>query len=149
LHLRGAEAGTARVFLSAANLRGFVERKFGALMSEVDVSFLTDRLRIRGQYALLGSPQSFEATAGMTVREGRYVDLSDADFRLDGKPLPRATLTSLLRQINPVLDTERDLRLRDLFTLKTIRIGGKYIQIEGVLRLPVEAASDLRGEKTP
>jgi hypothetical protein len=137
LHLRGAEPGTATVLLSAENVRDAMQRRFGDLISDAAVTLEKDRVLISGKLLLLGLRQAFRSTNSLVVREGR-LELAESTFFLNEKPVPALTLSSMLKQINPVFDVDRDLKVRNFFTITGVKVVTDLIRVEGILRVPVE-----------
>ena len=137
LHLRGADPGTATVLLSAENVRDAMQKRFGNLISDATVTLEKDRVLIAGKLLLLGLRQAFRSTNSLVVREGR-LELADSAFFLNEKLVPSLTMASMLKQINPVFDVERDLKVTNFFTITGVKVSTEVIRVEGTLRLPIE-----------
>lgn len=140
LHFRGAEPGTATVTLSPENVQGFLVKRFGALVSDAHVVFEQGKVVITGRLLVLASRKPFRSVSGLGIREGK-IELVNTEFFLDDKPVPSISLAGIMKQLNPVLDVERDLRMQGVLSLKSVAVTPSGIRVDCDLRLPIHEES--------
>lgn len=140
LVLRGTGTGPAKVRIGEEGLRAFVYKKFGKTLSDVKIAFGNDqRVTLIARSTLLfQSSALLSVTGDLVVRDHRYLDLEHPLMLMNGKPLSALFVASLLKTINPVLDTYRDLNLNDFFTMDHVNITEDVIVISGEVKLPVD-----------
>lgn len=141
LYLRSAEAGTASVYLTAENALVFVQRKFKENLQDGRVFLINDRVIMMGKIRLFGGMQPFYAEARVAVRGGRYIDLVEPTVFLSDTLLPPPVAKNILKQLNPVIDTDIDLRLKGLFEPQKIAINDGTVRVEGKLTVPLAEPS--------
>ena len=130
--------GPGEVEIGPKGLQIFLLKKFNKILSDVDVSFPNQRLLLSGHVTFLSGPTPFTATGLLKARDGRFIDLIDPDFRFNGVPLNSITTALLLKQINPVLDAETDLRIGNFFTMTDVTIGERSLTVHGRFTIPKE-----------
>lgn len=140
LVIRAAEAGKGTVEIGPENLRRFILKKYASTLSDVEVWIQNKKLYLTGKVAIFGSRLPFVATGRLQPREERYVDLVDAQMRINRAPVPAARAASILQQINPVLDSVGDLGLQGFFTLSDVFVGDRFLTIHGRVTIPNERA---------
>jgi hypothetical protein len=139
--LRGAGSGPAAVQVNAAGLRHFVIQRYTQTLSDVELWFQNRKLYLSGKYALFGVSMPFIASGHLSPRAGRYVDVTDAILLLNHRPVSPQVAETILRQINPVLDIERDLGLGNTVTMTDVEIGDSEVTIHGQATIPPASAS--------
>lgn len=136
LVLRGAGSGSAHVHISPDGLRVFILKKFQKTLSDVIVLINNKKIVASGQIKFLGPPTPFRAVGRLKARDGRYLDLVEPDLVIGGRSVDPVMATTLLRQINPVLDIYEDLGLKGYFEIDNVEIGETEVVINGVATLP-------------
>lgn len=136
LVLRGAGEGPALVQVGEQGLQAFVQRKYPRLMREVHVEIGGGHVILSGKLSLFSGLSAFTAAGRLSPRGGRYIDLIDPTVEIDGKPLDTASAVALLKTINPVLDSEKDLHLGGFFRLSHVEIGEGVLSIRGTATVP-------------
>ncbi len=135
--LRGAGTGPAVVQVGAAGLRAFLFKRYTQTLSDVEVWWQNRKLYLSGRVRLFAGPVPLIASGRLVPREGRYLDLADPVFMLNNAPVSPALAALILRQINPVLDVERDLNLGRSFQLTEAAIGDTGLILRGQATIPV------------
>ena len=125
-------------------LQAFIARKYPRLMRDVRVRIAADRVTISGNLSLFTGASPFSASGTLLPRADRYVDLVDPTVEIDGKPLDPTAAQNLLKTINPVLDSERDLHLGGFFRLSRVEIGPGVLSIKGTASIPLAPADPIR-----
>ena len=141
LVLRGAGEGPALVQVGENGMQTFIARKYPRLMREVKVAIADGRVVVSGKLALFTGFSPFSVTGALTPRDGRYLDLTDPAVEIDGKPLDAAAARSLLKTINPVLDSDLDLKLGGFFHLARVEVGQGSLTIRGTATVPLSPPS--------
>ena len=136
LELRSAGEGPALVQVGEIGLQTFISRKYPQLMREVKVEILPGRVVISGKLSLFNGLSPFSATGTLSPRAGRYIDLVDPIIAIDGKALDPAAALNLLKTINPVLDSDQDLKLGGFFRLSRVEVSSKVLSIRGTATVP-------------
>ena len=135
--LRGTGSGPATVAVDGDGLRAFIGRKFSNTLSDVTVRFVNRQVIIEGKANLLGSLNPIFTTGVLVPREGRYLDITEPQIRINGTLVTPAVTESLLKQINPVLDTDTDLGLGGYFVMERVDVGDDEIVITGRASIPI------------
>ena len=77
-----------------------------------------------------------ECAARAVIREGRYVDLTDASIRLNGAESSPQAVERTLKSVNPVLDLEKDLALGRYFYAREVIAGEGTLTVRGTATIP-------------
>lgn len=136
LSARSAMAGPATVVIGLAGLREFASRKFASILSDVSFSTKRQSITLTAHLRFFGSSSYLAATGELRPREGRYLDIVNAQIDLDGKRLSPSATDALLLQLNPALDLVNDVHLDDYFRMEAVRIGDDSVTIVGQATLP-------------
>lgn len=137
LVLRGSGEGPARVRIGPDGLKAFLFKKFNKTLSDVQVFINPGKIELTGQASLLFRPKAaLRAEGRLAVRAGRYLDLIEPTMFLDGRPLSPTFIDAVLHQVNPVLDTYKDLNLGGFFTMEQVLIVKDEVIILGRVGLP-------------
>ena len=147
LVIRGAGRGAGSVQIGASGLETFVLRKYKKLMTEVHVTILEEGVTISGQLNLFGKPTPFTATGNLVTRDNRYLDLAEPKIEMNGKPVSSMLSSSILKQINPVLDIEADLGLGGYFTLERLKYGKGFMIASGQAGVPIRKVDKIANPK--
>ncbi|HLK61006.1 MAG TPA: LmeA family phospholipid-binding protein [Chthonomonadaceae bacterium] len=147
LHIRSSGIGPAEVQVGRAGLETFILTKYPKLVKAIQVGFQDGKLTIQGKLNLLGGETPFSAVGFLAPREGRYLDFLEPELTLNGKPASPEFTAGVLKQLNPVLDTERDLHLNGFFTLTRVELTDDSIVIKGEASVP--PASQRLGNPAP
>lgn len=131
LVLRSAGSGPASVTIGSEGLKIFIERKYRTFVSGIDIHFKDKRVYIEGLGGLTEPKGKMQGSGRLVARLGRYLDLVDTDFKLNGTPAP--FISSL---INPVLDSYKDLGLGGYFYMERAEIEGDTIVVYGRSSFP-------------
>src|SRR5581483_3041399 len=142
--LRDAGTGCAEVRVSAQGLRSFLLRKYETRLSDVLIWQQNRKIYLRGTFSLFAAPLPFVASGRFAPRAGRYIDLIEPTFFLNRAPATPQMTEFILKQINPVLDTERDLGLGGFFTIETVEIGEDGLRIRGQTTIPPASETPMR-----
>ena len=137
LVLRGTGSGPATVAVDANGLKAFIDKKFRNTLSDVTVHFVNHQVIIEGKANLLGNLNPISTTGILVPREGRYLDITEPQVRINGTLVTLAVTESLLKQINPVLDTDADLGLGGYFVMERVEVGDDEIVITGRASIPI------------
>lgn len=143
LVIRSAGEGPARVAIGSESLRTYILRKYSNLMDSVVVAFEPPRVIISGSITILGKRSSFSAAGQLRARDRRFVDIVDPSVQLGGVATSELFNQTLLRQINPVLDIERDLHLKGYFEISDVQVKMSGIVVDGTARVPVQTERDV------
>ena len=152
LVLRGTGSGPAAVAVDAQGLTAFIKRKFSATLSDVTVSFPNHKVLITGKASLFSALSPITTTGVLVPREGRYLELAEPEIRLNGVLLSPQGTAGLLKQINPVLDTDKDLGLGGYFVMERVEVGEDEVIITGratIPNAPPDALSPSSAATTP
>jgi hypothetical protein len=139
--LRTAGEGTAEAEVDAHGLEVFLAKKFPQL-TEVKVTLKPGVAQLNTVTVLFGIKSSLEAVGKLSVSEGRYVSIVDPVIMLNGKPTTPQFALSILKMVNPVLDTEKDLGLGETFYATDIVVGEGTLTVHGKARIPVQKKAD-------
>src|SRR6185295_5508534 len=120
--LRSAGEGTAVAVVNEPGLRSFILKKYPQYKDLV-VRLTPGSAYLAARASVLGLPARVEATAGIGVREGRYLDAIDPVMKLNGKEAAPSLTLSILKTLNPVLDIDRDLGLGGYIYVTRAEIG--------------------------
>lgn len=134
--LRDAGTGYGVVQVGMAGLRSFLLRRYESRLSDVVIWQQNHKIYLKGSFTLFATPLPFLASGRFAPRAGRYIDLIEPTFFLNRAPATPQMTELLLKQINPALDTERDLGLRRYFTIETVEIGENGLTIRGQATIP-------------
>ncbi len=142
LVLRGTGEGTSTVKVDGDGLKAFIRKKFADKLLDVNVEFPNHRVRIEGKITIFSGATPFSATGTLVPRAGRFLDMANPEMFLNGIPMTPSGVQNLLKQINPVLDTDADLGLGGYFVMEKVEIGDDEIIITGRASIPV--AKDIK-----
>ncbi len=142
LLLRGAGEGPAVVQVGESGLQTFIQRKYPRLMRDVKVDITERQVTISGKLALFTGLSPFSATGTLVPRANRFIDLQEPTILLDGKPLSAVAAENLLKSINPVLDSEKDLKLGGFFRLSRVEVKTGTLSIFGTATIPPAPPAD-------
>lgn len=134
--IRRAGFGPASARISTDGLRLFILAKYSKTLSDITVKIEDGKVIIRGKANVLGSSLDITATGELLPREGRYLDLRKPEITLNGKPLSETSTESILKNLNPILDLERDVNLGRYFILSSVEIDTNAIVIHGTATVP-------------
>ena len=70
--------------MDAEGLRAFIDRKFSNTLSDVNVHFANHQVIIAGNANLLGNLNPISTTGVLVPREGRYLDITEPQIRING-----------------------------------------------------------------
>jgi hypothetical protein len=145
--LRKAGEGTASAEVAPEALVVFINRKYPALTG-VTLVMRPDKVSVRGSTTVLGTVQQLDATGRLVVRDERFLDLTELEVLLNGKPTTLAFAQNLARIVNPVVDFHKDLGLGDIFRAEEVVVGDGYAIVRGRARVPaVDTVVDETGPK--
>lgn len=136
LRLTRAGVGTLTANISAHGLEQFIAGKYGRLLSHVQVSFQVPEVSVWGTAALSSGPSPVLARGTLSVRDGRYVDLTNAVVVLDGRVAPPGLTALLVGQVNPVLDVVNDLHLDSTIVLTGTHIRPDSLELDAAIHVP-------------
>lgn len=142
--LRDAGTGSGTVQVGMAGLRSFLLKKYERRLSDVMIWQQNQKIFLKGSFALFTAPLPFLASGRFAPRAGRYIDLIEPTFFLNRAPATPQMTELLLKQINPVLDTERDLGIGRFFTIETVEIGENGLTIRGQATIPPASETPMR-----
>ena len=143
LVLRSTGEGPALVQVGERGLQTFISRKYPRLMQDVRVQIGDGRVTITGKLSLFTGLSPFSVSGTLSPRADRYIDLVDPSVEIDGKPLDATAAQNLLKTINPVLDSELDLKLGGFFRLSRVEITPGALSIHGTATVPPASANPI------
>jgi hypothetical protein len=133
--LRSAGEGTAVAVVDEAGLRMFVAQKYPQY-KDLELRLTPGTASLSAQAALFGLPARVEATGGVQVRDGRYLDAVNTIMRLNGKEAAASLTQSIVRTLNPVLDIDKDLGLGGYIYMTRAEIGQGILTVFGRATIP-------------
>ncbi len=136
LVLRGTGEGPALVAVGERGLQTFISRKYPRLMRDVRVEIAEGGVTISGKLSLFTGLSPFSASGTLVPRAGRYIDLENPTVVIDGKLLDPVAAQNLLKSINPVLDSDQDLKLGGFFRLSRVEVTAGLLSIQGTAKVP-------------
>jgi hypothetical protein len=144
--VRTAGEGTAEAAVDEKALAEFVTRKYPQL-SDVEVKLLDGRILVGGNVNLLGNKTRLDAVSSLSVKDGRYINVVDMTVALNNKEAAPFLRDTIINNLNPVLDFEKDLGLGGYFYATELEIGKGTLTVRG--RAMVPRADDLKGKAVP
>lgn len=133
--IRRAGEGTAVAEVDAAGLRAFLARKFPQFR-DVDVSLAPGVVHLSATVSLLGTSSRVEAVGRLAPRDGRHVDVSDAAMKINGKEAAPGFVQTVLRNLNPIVDADKDLGLGAYVFVTDVEVGEGIVTLRGQAHLP-------------
>jgi hypothetical protein len=138
LQLRSAGTGTARIWVGAPGLQEFIAQKYARLLRSVAVRISDGHIYLTADLNLLGSWLPFRGQFDLRVTHERFVYLTDPVVVLNHRHATAGLAEAVIKQVNPVLDTDLDLGLDKVFRLSNLQIEGNEVLFVGSLSLPVQ-----------
>lgn len=105
--------GPAEIVVTQDDLADYIRRKYAPYIREVRVNITPTQTLVEGVTVLLTSEVRFRAMGVLKPREGRYLDLAEAQIEIEGAELPPQAVELLRQWLNPIIDLERDLGIYD------------------------------------
>ena len=131
----GVGKGTVEVTEDA--LRDFVLKRSPAIQT-MSVHLRDGLVEIDGQ-GKFGLFQARVRVSGRLVSpDGNLIEIVDAKAMIDETNATPETTALLLKQVNPVLDLDRELKLFGALRVQKIELGGGILRAEGVAIVPNE-----------
>jgi hypothetical protein len=144
--VRTAGEGTAEAVVDEKSLADFVTRKYPQL-TDVEVKLLDGRILVGGNVNLLGAKTRLDAVSNLAIKDGRYVNAVDMTVALNNKEAAPFLRDTIINNLNPVLDFEKDLGLGGYFYATSLEMGKGLLTVRG--RAMVPRADELKGKVTP
>lgn len=141
--LRSAEEGRGVAVLTEEGLAQFL-RKRRPQFQDLEIRLRHGEAQVRARTTLLAGPTLVEARTKIAVVEGRYLNAADATVLLNGREIPARLTESLLRNLNPILDVERDLRLSDWLYVTEAEIGDGILTVRARVTIPRPVRGDAK-----
>jgi hypothetical protein len=96
------------------------------------------KIHLTGKVLLLGLISPLVATGQLLPRDGKYVDIVNPVFQINGKEVSPETARILVQRFNPILDIEQDLALHRYFNLSNVEIGEDVLTLTGKITVPTD-----------
>jgi hypothetical protein len=133
--VRAAGEGTTEAVVNGADLAVFLARKFPQLRNIV-VDLRPGVAAVTADTGLLGAKTKIEASGRLAVRDGRFIEITDPVMKMNGKEVTPAFALNILKSINPILDTAKDIGLGDTFYATGVEAGEGTATMRGRARVP-------------
>lgn len=105
--------GPAEIVVNQADLADYIRRKYAPYIPQASVEITPSETRVEGAIVFLASEVRFRAVGVLKPREGRYLDLAEAQIEIEGTELPPQAVELLRQWLNPIVDIDRDLGIYD------------------------------------
>ncbi len=133
--IRKAGDGKAEAVVGADALQQFIARKYSVL-KDVQVRLAGGWAEVAAMAPLLGGSTRVEGRCHLTPVDGKFIHVSDAAFRLNGKDATPAMTKMLLGMLNPIVDADKDMGLAKFVYLTDVTVGEGTVTLRGSVRVP-------------
>jgi hypothetical protein len=133
--LRSAQEGRGVAIITEEGLAQFLQKRRSQFRN-LEIRLFAGEAFVKMETVLLVAPTQVQARAKIGIAEGRFLNAIDAVVSVGGKPLPAALTEKLLRSLNPILDIDRDLGLRDWLYVTDAEIGEGILTVRARVTIP-------------
>lgn len=130
LRLSHSGTGEASVEILDHDLEPFILRKYPSI-DRVRVRIAGGEITAEGHGKILLLDADFRVVAKVGIEGATRLVLTDAAVTLNGQPAAPATAALLLRTLNPVLDLNQDLHLRDAVRIRRVELREGELEAAG------------------
>ncbi|MEN3001536.1 MAG: DUF2993 domain-containing protein [Armatimonadota bacterium] len=134
--LSATGVGHAEIVVLQGDLAAYIRRKYAPHIREVQVEITPTETRVSGAALFLGSEVRFQATGQLTPREGRFLDLAEAQIEIEGAELSPAAVEMMRQWLNPLIDADRDLGLPDGLYVEEVISEQGQMRARGKAHIP-------------
>lgn len=134
--LSATGVGHAEIVVLQGDLAAYIRRKYAPHIREVQVEITPTETRVSGSARFLGSEVRFQATGQLAPREGRFLDLAEAQIEIEGAELSPAAVEMMRQWLNPLIDADRDLGLPDGLYVEEVISEQGQMRARGKAHIP-------------
>ena len=141
LKIRSAGTGSVDLWVSTDAITEFTRKKYSQSMRDVAVTVIGERMMVRGTALMMGAKAQIEVQGSLMPRDGRYVEISNPQVILNGKPVNSDVAVRLVSGVNPVLDIDKDFDIGNFMRVQSVKIEGVLVHIHGTASVPIAVSA--------
>jgi len=142
IRLSRSGVGTGYVAIREADLSAFALAKFREL-KRIDIRVRKDKVMVDGFGEFIIAKTSFQVIADLEPQDGVRLVLSRPRIYFDWVRADEVASDVLLRELNPVVDLQKDLGLFDAMTIDRLRLQNGLLEAWGRAKIPDAPAGSM------
>ena len=133
--IRRAGEGKAEAVVGAEALQQFISRKYSSL-KDVTIRLTGGWAEVAATAPVVGGSSRIDGRCRFTPVDGKFIYATDATFHLNGKDATPAMTQMLLKMLNPIVDSDKDMGLGRFVYLTEVTVGEGTVTLRGRVRVP-------------